>query len=88
MIKDEANQIGCAMVQFVKSEHRYSLLVCDYSMKCSSGHPVYNSTSDAAASGCQNGKNSNYDGLCSIDEKYSVSDSQAPKVGAKATCET
>lgn len=69
MVRDEAYEMGCAMVQFVKSRHRTSILVCDYSIGCIIGHPVYNSSAEIGSE-CKTGTNPRYDGLCSTDEVY------------------
>lgn len=78
----EANRVGCAVSTNKKSGKNgivnYIFLACDYSNGNTFGTPVYEVYEGRSA--CMKGKNSDYPGLCSINEEYPVSKTYATYV--------
>ncbi|KAH8353676.1 hypothetical protein KR084_012650, partial [Drosophila pseudotakahashii] len=72
VVRDRANRLGCAIVEYVRPALVHQLLKCVYNCGvslCEDDHnPVYEETDNDAAEDCEKGTNSKYKNLCHNDE--------------------
>lgn len=66
-MQDNANAVGCAMAQYTDGQWKTSLLACNYARTNIEDLPVY--ISGPTASQCTTGRNSQFNGLCSLAER-------------------
>ncbi|XP_055584701.1 antigen 5 like allergen Cul n 1-like [Uranotaenia lowii] len=66
MVKDTADRVGCAMSTWKDGIWTRYYLVCNYAITNIYGKATY--ASGKTASGCTQGRNPSYPGLCSINE--------------------
>ncbi|EDV54573.1 venom allergen 5.02 [Drosophila erecta] len=72
VLRDRANRVGCAIVEYIRPALVHQLLKCVYNCGVSlcedDGNPVYEDTDDKPASECMKGTNKKYPNLCHKDE--------------------
>ncbi|EDX15389.1 GD11960 [Drosophila simulans] len=72
VLRDRANRVGCAIVEYVRPALVHQLLKCVYNCGVSlceeEDNPVYEDTDEEAASECMKGSNKQYKNLCHKDE--------------------
>lgn len=68
MAQQANTAVGCAFASYVLKSQNKFLLACNYATTNIVGEPVYRR--GLTAVGCNTGTNSNYDGLCTVDEIY------------------
>ncbi|XP_016963041.3 venom allergen 5.01 [Drosophila biarmipes] len=73
VVRDRANRVGCAIVEYIRPALVHQLLKCVYNCGvtlCEDNHnPVYEATEYDAAEECMLGSNSKYKNLCHEDEQ-------------------
>lgn len=72
LVQDNANEVGCALINFPQDGNKFTVFVCDYSLTTVANFPVY--AVGPAASKCKTGNNPQFPGLCSINESVSPLD--------------
>ncbi|XP_043644507.1 venom allergen 5 isoform X2 [Drosophila teissieri] len=72
VLRDRANRVGCAIVEYIRPALVHQLLKCVYNCGVSlcedEDNPVYEDTDDEPASECMKGTNKKYTNLCHKDE--------------------
>lgn len=79
LVRDEAYAVGCAILQFKEGQLFRTLVACDYSMANILNHSIYR-ISLGAGSGCKQGINTQFPGLCSTREIYESKDLGTRKI--------
>lgn len=70
MVADRNIQLGCAILKVIENRMYKYFTACNYAFTNMINQPVY--IFGPPASKCASGKNPDYPGLCSVNEKYNV----------------